>query len=159
MNLALPNLLPAFLRHVARRRPGTPGTVESIPDYVERRAARLTPEHLDALRAGLPGLRVGFAAISAPGFPHLRAQLELLSDFLGDALDGTCPSCEAARNETALALHYVANEADLIPDGVPEIGYADDSAVVRAVLARHRSLFHDYCRSRKLPWSRVTLAP
>lgn len=159
MNFALPTILPAFLRHVARRRRAMPATMESIPDYVARRAALLTPEHLDALRAELPELRAGLTAIRAPGFPHLPAQLELLSAFLCDALDGTSPSCEAARNETAFALHYFANEDDFIPDEVPEIGYADDSAVVRAVLTRHRDLFREYCRSRRLPWSRVTLAP
>jgi hypothetical protein len=38
-----------------------------------------------------------------------------------------------------------AKEADIIPDFVPEIGYADDSLIVRTVLERHQELFHDHC--------------
>jgi uncharacterized membrane protein YkvA (DUF1232 family) len=61
--------------------------------------------------------------------------------------------------ETALALRCVANRIDLIPGDVPDIGYADDSLVVRTVLKRHCELFIDYCRFRHLRRSAVTLSP
>jgi uncharacterized membrane protein YkvA (DUF1232 family) len=48
-------------------------------------------------------------------------------------------------SETAFALGYTAKEADIIPDFVPEIGYADDSLIVHTVLERHQELFHDHC--------------
>src|SRR5215510_8104587 len=54
-----------FLRRISRRRRSAPNGVESISEYVEHRAALLTPEHLDELRADLPLLNARFAAIAA----------------------------------------------------------------------------------------------
>jgi hypothetical protein len=134
--------------------------VESISEYVERRAELLTPEQLDELRAKLPLLNVRFAAIAVPQFPHLQGQLKLLADFFEDTADGVFPAgSDASRKETAFALGYTAKETDIIPDFIPEIGYADDSLIVRTVLGRHEDIFHDYCRFRKIRWSRISFAP
>ena len=126
-----------FLRRISRRRRSAPNGVESISAYVEQRAALLTLEHLDELRADLPLLNVRFAAIAAPQFPHLQQQLKLLADFFEDTADGVFPhASEVSRKETAFALRYTAIETDIIPDFIPEIGYADDSLIVRTVLSR-----------------------
>ena len=66
---------------------------------------------------------------------------------------------EASRKETAFALRYTAEEADIIPDFVPDIGYADDSVIVRTVLDRHQFPFREYCKFRKIRWSNNYLAP
>lgn len=159
MNANLESFSRSFLRRVSRTRRSQLPQIESIPQYVERRAAMLTPECLDNLCAELPLLRLQFSAIKAPGFPNFPRQLELLAHFLEDTADGAFgPVCAAVRNETALALRYVAKEADIIPDSIPEIGYADDSLIVRTVLERHASVFREYCRFRKQPWSRSLLA-
>jgi hypothetical protein len=42
---------------------------------------------------------------------------------------------------------------------IPEIGYADDSLIVRTVLNRHDDIFRDYCRFRKIRWSKISFAP
>ena len=147
-----------FLRRISKRRRSAQHGVESISEYVEYRAALLTPEHLDELRAELPLLNVQFAAITVP--PLLQQQLKLLTDFLEDTADCVFPvRSEASRKETAFALHYMAKEADIIPDSVPEIGYADDSLIVRTVLSRHQDIFRDYCHFRKIRWSKISLAP
>jgi len=118
------------------------------------------PEQLDELRADLPLLNVRFASIAVPQFPHLRHQLKLLADFFEDTADGVFPAgSDASRKETAFALGYTAKETDIIPDFIPEIGYADDSLIVRTVLSRHEEIFHDYCRFRKIRWSRISFAP
>jgi uncharacterized membrane protein YkvA (DUF1232 family) len=112
----------------------------------------LTPENLDELRADLPLLNSRFAAIGLPQFPHLSSQLRLLADFSADIADSVFPvGSEASRKEAAFALRYAAKEVDIIPDFVPEIGYADDSLIVRTVLNRHQDVFDDYCLSRKIP--------
>ena len=149
-----------FLRRISRRRRSAKYGVESISEYVEWRAALLMPEQLDELRADLPLLNVRFAAIAVPQFPHLRQQVKLLADFFEDTTDGAFPAgSDASRKETAFALGYTAKETDIIPDFVPEIGYADDSIIVRTVLSRHEDIFRDYCRFRKIRWSRISFAP
>jgi uncharacterized membrane protein YkvA (DUF1232 family) len=149
-----------FLRRISRRRRSAPNGVESISEYVEWRAALLTPEHLAELRTELTLLKVRFAAIAAPQFPHLQQQLKLLVDFFQDTADGIFPAgSDASRKEIAFALRYTAKETDIIPDCVPEIGYADDSLIVRTVLSRHQDVFRDYCRFRKIRWSKISLAP
>ena len=149
-----------FLRRISRRRRSTKPGVESISEYVEQRAPLLTLEQLDQLRADLPLLNVRFAAIAVPLFPHLQQQLKLLADFFEDTADGVFPAgSDASRKETAFALGYTAKETDIIPDFVPEIGYADDSIIVRTVLSRHEDIFRDYCRFRKIRWSKIYFAP
>ena len=149
-----------FLRRISRRRRSAQPGVESISDYVEQRASLLTPEHLDEVRGELPILNLRFTAISARQFPHLQQQLKLLTDFLEDTAAGVfADGSEASRKETAFALRYMVKEADIIPDSVPEIGYADDSLIVRTVLIRHQDVFRDYCRFRKIRWSKISFAP
>ena len=154
------NLALEFLRRVSRRRLSAQDGVESISEYVEWCAAQLTPEHLAELRTDLPLLKVQFAVIAVPQFPHLQQQLKVLVDFFEDTADGVFPvGSEASRKETAFALRYTAEETDIIPDVVPEIGYADDSLIVRTVLGRHQDVFCDYCRFRKIRYSKISLAP
>jgi uncharacterized membrane protein YkvA (DUF1232 family) len=149
-----------FLRRISRRRRSAQPGVESISDYVEQRASLLTPEHLDGVRGELPILNLRFTAISARQFPHLQQQLKLLTDFLEDTAAGVfADGSEASRKETAFALRYMVKEADIIPDSVPEIGYADDSLIVRTVLSRHQDVFRDYCRFRKIRWSKISVSP
>ena len=104
-------------------------------------------------------MNVRFAAIAALQFPHLQQQLKLLADFFEDTADGVFQAgSDASRKETAFALRYTAKETDIIPDFVPEIGYADDSLIVRTVLSRHQDVFRDYCRFRKIRWSKISFA-
>ena len=149
-----------FLRRISRRRRSAKPGVESISEYVEQHAPLLTPEQLDQLRADLPLLNVRFATMAVPQFPHLQQQLKLLADFFEDTADGVFPAgSDASRKEGAFALGYTAKETDIIPDFAPEIGYADDSIIVRTVLSRHEDIFRDYCRFREIRWSKISFAP
>ena len=160
IRMKLANCSLEFLRRVSRRRRSAQRSVASISEYIEQGAALLTPEYLDDLRTELPLLNLQFAAIEAPQFPHLQQQLKLLADFFEDTSDGVFPAgSDASRKETAFALRYAAKETDIIPDFVPEIGYADDSFIVRTVLSRHLDVFRDYCRFRKICWSKISFAP
>ena len=158
--MKLANCSLEFLRRVSRRRRSTQRSVASISEYIEQCAALLSSEELYDLRTALPVLNLQFAAIEAPQFPHLQQQLKLLADFFEDTADGVFPAgSDASRKETAFALRYAAKETDIIPDFVPEIGYADDSLIVRTVLSRHQDVFHDYWRFRKIRWENSIFAP
>ena len=75
-----------FLRRISRRRLSAQDRVESISEYVEWRAAQLTPEHLAELRTDLPLLKVQFAVIVVPQFPHLSVLAVLIALTGFDAL-------------------------------------------------------------------------
>jgi hypothetical protein len=51
--------------------------------------------------------------------------------------------------EVAFAVHYFLKESDLIPDETPEIGLADDFAIVNRVFSRNRheieNVIHGSC--------------
>ena len=143
-----------FLRRVSRRRHSAQCGVESIAEYIERHAALLTSEQLGELRKELPLLRIQFAGLVSPRFPHLGPQLTLLSEFFEDSANGVFAGVSpAVRREVALALRYVAKNTDVV--GVKETGYADDSHIVRAVLRRHQDVFCEYCAFRKISWSKI----
>ncbi|MBV8273969.1 MAG: hypothetical protein JO170_01750 [Verrucomicrobia bacterium] len=85
-----------FLRRISHRRSAR-HSIESIADYVERRAAMLTSQQLDVLlRTELPLLIPRFAAIVVPQFPNLRRQLRLLAGFFEDTGDGAFQACSEA---------------------------------------------------------------
>ena len=79
------NLSLEFLRRISRRRLSAQDRVESISEYVEWRAAQLTPEHLAELRKDLPLLKVQFTVIAVLPRPGM---FSVCSQFLGSlALD------------------------------------------------------------------------
>jgi uncharacterized membrane protein YkvA (DUF1232 family) len=134
-----PNCSLEFLRRISRRRRSAQRGVKSTSEYVEQRATLLTLEQLDQLRADLPLLNARLAAIAMPQFPHLQQQFKLLADFFEDTAEGVFQAgSDASRKESAFALRYAAKETVIIPDFVPEIGYADDSLIVRTVLSRRQ---------------------
>ena len=143
-----------FLRRISRRRRSAQCGVESIAEYIERQAALLTSEQLGELRKELPLLRIQFAGLVSPRFPHLGPQLKLLSEFFEDSANGVFAGVSPAlRREVALALRYVAKNTDVV--GVRETGHADDSHIVRAVLRRHQDALREYCAFRKISWSKI----
>jgi uncharacterized membrane protein YkvA (DUF1232 family) len=149
-----------FLRRISRRRASAQKGVDSVAEYIEQRAARLTPEDLEELRGSLTHLNQQFAAMVTPEFPHLQLQLKLLGSFFADCADGLFQSAPTAtRKEAGFALHYADQKTDLIPDGVAGIGYADDSLIVRTVLNRHQEVFSEYCHFRKIPWAGISFGP
>lgn len=145
----------AFPRSISPGRDPARGDAEPIFEYLENRAALLRAIHLEDLLRELPLLRIQFAGMVSPRFPHLGPQLKLLSEFFQDSANGVFPGVSpAVRREVALALRYVAKNTDVI--GVRETGHADDSHIVRAVLRRHQDVFRDYCAFRKISWSKIT---
>ena len=129
-----------------------------IAEFVHSGASRITPQVLKGVHRKLPYLKVEFATINAPKFPHLVDQLEFLADVVEDFADGQAddlPYMTIAA--AAFALIYAHRQLDLIPNSIPDIGHADDSAVVRAVLIEHERVLSDYAAKHRVNWGRVTV--
>jgi uncharacterized membrane protein YkvA (DUF1232 family) len=131
-----------------------------IAQFVRRGSASITPRILRGIHKALPRLKLEFAQINAPKYPHLVDQLDFLADVVEDVVEGAdedVPYLTVAG--AAFALAYAHRQTDLIPDSVPEFGHADDSGVVRAVLIEHEKVLEEFARRHRLNWSRITVKP
>ncbi|MGV3773534.1 MAG: DUF1232 domain-containing protein [Verrucomicrobiales bacterium] len=126
--------------------------------FVHHGAARITPQIIQGVYKKLPLLKVEFAQINAPKYPHLVDQLEFLADVIEDYAEGQAadlPLCTVAA--AAFALIYAHRQFDLIPDSTPEIGHGDDSGVVRVVLIENEKVFANYAAKLGRNWSKITV--
>jgi uncharacterized membrane protein YkvA (DUF1232 family) len=131
-----------------------------IAKFVHHGAAMITPKILKGVYKKLPMLKLKFAGINDPKFPHLYAQLEFLSNVVEDFAEGVEEELPYAVMAAAtFALIYAHRQTDLIPDTIPEYGRADDSAVVRAVLIEHEKVLATYADRHKLRFDRVSVRP
>lgn len=131
-----------------------------IAQFVENGASRITPHVIESLLHKLPMLKAEFTQINEPLLPHLVDQLEFLADSVEDVADSSYPHLSYhAFCAAAFALIYAHNAVDIIPDEVPGMGHADDSAVVRYVLLRYKTEFEAYAINRELDWNTITTGP
>lgn len=131
-----------------------------IVKFVHHGAAQVTPQILEGIHKKLPMLKIEFAQINAPKYPHLVEQLEFLADVLEDFVEGAdkqVPLFVVA--EAAFALAYAHKQHDLIPDSNQQFGYADDSSVTRAVLMENEKMLSAYAQRHKLNWKKITVKP
>lgn len=86
--------------------------------------------------------------------------MEFLADAVEDTSEGVYKDLPyTAFAEAVFALTYAHKKMDIIPDALPEMGRADDSSVVRAVLIRHEKAFARYAESQGIVWARITSKP
>ena len=98
--------------------------------------------------------------MKAPKFPHLVDQLEFLADAVEDCAEGAYKDLPYfAFAQAVFALTYAHKKVDVIPDLIPNLGRADDSSVVRAVLIQNEKAFGKYAESRGFNWSKITSQP
>jgi uncharacterized membrane protein YkvA (DUF1232 family) len=131
-----------------------------LSTFVTRGASMMTPRALKGVHKKLPFLKLKFAELNAPAFPHLVDQLEFLAavveDFAEGADDDLPYSTVAA---AAFAVIYAHKVTDLIPDSIHEFGHAEDSVVVRSVLVEHQKALAAYAGRHEMPWESVSLQP
>lgn len=134
--------------------------MSEIAQFVHHGAARVTPRVVKGVHKKLPFLKVEFAQINAPKFPHLVDQLEFLANLVEDVVDGEEDEVPYVAFASAVfALIYAHRQMDLIPDNIPEFGHADDSGVVRTVLIEHERVLQQYSERRGVNWAKVTVKP
>ena len=131
-----------------------------IVEYLVHGASLMTPSIVDKVLRKLPMWKAEFTQINAPKYPHLVDQLEFLADAVEDFAEGAYKELSSiAFAEALFALLYAHKRVDIIPDNVPDLGRADDSSVVRAVLIRNQKAFRIYAERQGVDWSRITSEP
>ena len=132
--------------------------MSEIAQFVDRGTAQITTRVLHGVHKKLPFLKVEFAQIHAPKFPHLVDQLEFLADVVEDFAEGADDQLPLTTVAAAtFGLIYAHRQFDLIPDKDPEFGRADDSAVVRTILMEHERVFADFAARHEMDWSKITV--
>jgi len=131
--------------------------MNSFTEFVLRGGLTVTAGEMDAFRRKLPFLKVKAETMDAAAFPHLKEQARFLTRYAEDVLDGVyaCSDLQAIA-ETVFALGYLLKDVDIIPDTVPQKGYADDSLVLRAVLSSHEEEFKAFAEKTGIDFGRVT---
>jgi uncharacterized membrane protein YkvA (DUF1232 family) len=103
-------------------------------------ARRVTPRYVGKLVRKLPEIRL--MATQVTEFPHLADQVEFLAELIEDFHSGLNQNVPyTAIAEAAFALSYIRKGADIIPDRIPDIGYADDAAIITTVFETYKKAF------------------
>ncbi len=131
-----------------------------IAKFVNTAAVCITPTIAEKVLRQLPQWKLEFTQINAPKFPHLVDQLEFLADAVEDAIEGAYKDLPyAAIAQAVFALLYTHKKMGLIPDNILELGRADDSSVVRAVLIQNEKAFSAYATAQGVNWQKITNQP
>ena len=129
-----------------------------LQDFVTQGSQKITPVHIAAFEQDLPFVLAKVNAADTPQQPHLREQAQFLVRYVEDCLGGQYqPEDISALAEALFALMYLFKGTDIIPDDVPGIGYADDSAILRIVLAGHVDEFARYASRGGLDFAALSL--
>jgi len=131
-----------------------------IVEFVNRGAAAVTPIVVDKVLRALPQWKLEFTQIYEPLFPHLGQQLDFLANAVEDFAEGAYKEIPFyAIAQATFALLYAHKKVGIIPDAVLNLGRADDSSVVRAVLIPNEKAFAVYAASQDIDWTKITSQP
>jgi hypothetical protein len=134
--------------------------MSEIAKFVKHGAASITPSLAEKLLHHLPQWKLEFTQINAPKFPHLVDQLEFLADAVEDVTEGAYKELPfVAIAQAVFALIYAHKKTGIIPEGVLELGGADNSSVVRAVLIQNEKAFAIYAGTQGINWQKITSQP
>ena len=131
-----------------------------IVKFVNNGAAIITPSIAEKVLRQLPQWKLEFTQINAPRFPHLVDQLEFLSDAVEDAVEGVykdLPFITIA--QATFALLYAHKKIGIIPDSLLDLGRADDSSVVRAVLIQNEKVLRVYATTQGVDLQKLSSQP
>jgi hypothetical protein len=134
--------------------------MSEIVKFVNRGAATITPAIAEKVLRHLPQWKLEFTQIAAPKFPHLVDQLEFLADAVEDAVEGAYKELPyAGLAQAVFALIYTHKKGGVLPETIMELGRADDSSVVRAVLIQNEKDFAIYAGKQGVDWRKITSQP
>ena len=144
MTITPPSIPEALNRHLSTH---TETDAPSLAHYLDRGAALITPDAVEALRALRQPLQTKIDALT--GSERLRQRLQVLATYFDET--NHFRVADHARRDVAFALFYFLKGFDRIPDTVPEVGLLDDALMVDFVLQRHfTTLRVHWLRHRRL---------
>jgi len=131
-----------------------------IAKFVNGGANDITPAMAEKVLRQLPQWKLEFTQISAPKFPHLVDQLEFLADAVEDSVEGAYKDLPfVAVAQAVFALLYTHKKTNILSESLLELGRADDSSVVRAVLIQNEKAFALYAAKQGVNWQKITSQP
>lgn len=131
-----------------------------IAKFVNSGATSITPAIAEKVLRQLPQWKLEFTQIQAPMFPHLVDQLEFMANAVEDAMEGAYKELPyVAVAQAVFALIFAHKKLGIIPDSLLNLGYADDSSVVRAVLIQNEKAFALYAGTQEVDWQKITSQP
>ena len=90
----------------------------------------------------------------------MRINWSSLANSVEDTAEGAYKDLPyLAFAQAVFALIYSHKKVGIIPDSVLNLGRADDSSVVRAVLIQNEKAFAIYAASQNVEWSKITSQP
>jgi hypothetical protein len=134
--------------------------MSEIAKFVNNGSASITPAVAEKVLRQLPQWKLEFTQINAPKFPHLVDQLEFLADAVEDVIEGAYKELPfVAVAQAVFALLYAHKKMGVLPESVLELGGADNSSVVRAVLIQNEKAFAIYAGAQGVDWRKITSQP
>lgn len=129
-----------------------------LADFVRTNAAKINAQILKRVHKKLPMLKLEFAQMHAPSFPHLIPQLQFLANAVEDFVDGKADELPLVTIASAcFAIIYAQRQWDLIPDPIHDLGRTDDSGVVRVVLIENERVLAEYAEKVGVNWHTITV--
>jgi uncharacterized membrane protein YkvA (DUF1232 family) len=131
-----------------------------IVKFVNSGAVSITPAVAEKVLRQLPQWKLEFTQISAPNYPHLVDQLEFLASAVEDAVEGAykdLPFVTIA--QATFALLYAHKKVGVIPETLLDLGRADDSSVVRAVLIQNERVLAAYASAQGIDLKKISIRP
>ena len=134
--------------------------MSEIAKFVNNGSASITPAMAEKILHHLPQWKLEFTQINAPKFPHLVDQLEFLTSAVEDAVEGVYKDLPfVVIAQATFAVVYAHKKMGIIPDSLLDLGRADDSSVVRAVLIQNEKAFSLYAASQGIDFQKITSQP
>lgn len=132
--------------------------MNDFQEFVTSGAQKITPGQIASFEEELPLVLAKINEVNPPEQPNLRCHAQFLVRYVEDCLDSKyTPDDVGALAEAIFALMYLHKGVDIIPDIIPSIGYSDDSAVVRTVLAGHVKEFTQFGEVSGIPFSSLSI--
>lgn len=129
-----------------------------LADFVRSKSGKINNAILKGVYKKLPMLKLEFAQLHAPNFPHLIPQLQFLANVVEDFVDGKADELPLVTIAAAcFAIIYAQRQWDLIPDPIKDLGRTDDSGVVRVVLIENERVLSDYAQKTGVNWHTITV--